>query len=341
MDTKTLPIWKTVESPIVSLNQSHVEMFSLLALFLLTLLALLITRRRQALRHVVQGLSILVFFYVVYSCLGVFGMIRNTIHGVTLLGTVFTESFFWMSLPVVVMAFSLTTAPYFCGWICPTGTFQEWTAALRRSLSRLIFRGKEPGQRVRARALPLILIGLFFGVFLALVLWLGGTKRFFVEDSSLYWAASLVLLVFLVLASLVDDQAIRAFRAVSFALILFSALMKSMIVSPVHFAFADVNDPASMLTTLVLIIASLFVSRAWCRYACPWGFVMASIHRVSRLKIRANERCTRCGQCNQHCKVEAIALGEARTGQCQFCLVCVDKCPEHALEVVDDWQRRH
>ncbi len=340
MDAKTLPIWKTVESPIVSLDESHVEMFSLLALFLFTLLALLIHKRRQALRHVVQGLSVLVFFYVVYSCLGVFGMIRNTIHGVTLLGTVFTESFFWMSLPVVVLAFTLTTGPYFCGWICPTGTFQEWTASLRRSLSRLIFRGKEPGQRVRARALGLLLIALFFVGFLATILWMGGTKRFYVEDSSLYWGASLILLTFLVLGSIVDDQAIRVFRALSFVIILISALMKSMIVSPVHFAFADVNDPASMLTTLVLVVASLFVSRAWCRYACPWGFLMASLHRISRLQIRKNASCTGCGKCNDECQVEAVARGEVRRAQCQFCLACVDRCPEKALEVVDDWHQR-
>jgi polyferredoxin len=238
------------------------------------------------------------------------------------------------------MAFSLTTGPYFCGWICPTGTFQEWAAAGRMTLSTLIFRGNPPRPRVQTRLFGLLFVLLFFIGFIAQVLWLGSTKRFYVEDSSLYWAASLILLVFLVLASFVDDRAIRALRVLSFVIILVSALLKSMIVSPVHFAFADVNDPASMLTTLVLVVASLFVSRAWCRYVCPWGFVMGCIHRISRLGIRSDARCTRCGTCNRLCKVEAVDQGTVRRAECQFCLVCVDKCPQSALEVVDEWHRR-
>ena len=100
MDSAALPLWKALDAPLLSLNESHVELFSLLCLFLLTLVALIApSPRRQWLRHRVQTISILVFFYIVYSCLGVFGMIRNFLHGTTLIGTVFTESFFWMSLP--------------------------------------------------------------------------------------------------------------------------------------------------------------------------------------------------------------------------------------------------
>ncbi|NMB74468.1 MAG: 4Fe-4S binding protein [Myxococcales bacterium] len=336
MDTNYLPLWKTLESPLVALDESHVELFSVLALFLLTLLVLNVRRHRQGVRHLVQGLAILVFFYIVYSCLGVFGMIRNTLHGITLIGTVFTESFFWMSLPVVVLSFALMSGPFFCGWICPTGTLQEIMVILRENLGRL-------GARVRLRPGPAtrnVLLFLFFAGFMLLVFWMGSTRQFYVEDSSLYWGASLFLLLFLVLSGVVRDEAIRGLRAASFWIIVISALLRTTIVSPVHFAFADVRDPASALTTLVLMVASLFLARAWCRYICPWGYLMGLIHRRSRLRVQAEGECRDCGVCARVCRVGAIQAGRVRLDQCQFCLACVDRCPQGRMKVVDTWQAK-
>jgi len=337
----SLPLWKVLEAPLISLNDSHVELFSLLVLFLLTLVALVAgSKYRQWIRHLVQAVSVLVFFYIVYSCLGVFGMVRNSLYGVTLIGTVFTEAFFWVSLPLVVIAFTITTGPYFCGWICPTGTFQELTGAIREHLVKRVRRARKEKHQVRPSALNLVLLGLFFAGFMALVVWIGSTKRFYVEDSSLYWGGSLILLVYLVITRAVDDAAIRVLRGVSFFLIFGSALLKTAIISPVHFAFANVEDPASALTTFVLIVASIFLSRAWCRYVCPWGYVMGCLHRVSRLRIQAKEECNQCGMCQKTCRVDAIKNGKVSLADCQFCMACVDKCPQGALEVVDVWKKR-
>ncbi len=339
MEGNQLPLWKVLEAPLLSLDESYVELFSLLCLFLLSL-AVLVSRgsRRQWLRHLVQAVSVLVFFFIVYSCLGVFGMIRNTVHGLGLIGSVFSESFFWISLPLVVIAFTITTGPYFCGWICPTGSFQELTAFLRERLDRALIR---PGARKgRPGVLRLLLLALFFIGFLALVFWMGSARRFYVEDCSLFWGAALFMLIFLVLSRAVDDEAIRVLRGLSFAIILTSALLKTAIISPVHFAFANVNDPASALTTLVVVVASLFVSRAWCRYVCPWGYLMGRLHRVSRLRIEASGDCRTCGSCEKTCRAGAIRKGQVSIGDCQFCLACVDRCPQGALEVVDVWRGR-
>jgi polyferredoxin len=294
---------------------------------------------RQWIRHLVQTLSVLVFFYIVYSCLGVFGMIRNVMHGTTLIGTIFTESFFWMSLPLTVIAFSITSGPYFCGWICPTGTFQELVASIRERISNKLNPKNNEIHKVKLSKTNLILLATFFIGFLGLVFWLGSTKEFYVEDSSLHWAAALILLVFLVVTRNIDDAAIRGIRGISFIIIVVSALLKTAIISPVHFAFADVSDPASALTTLVLVVASLFISRAWCRYICPWGYLMGCLHRVSRLKVVASTDCNQCGQCEQSCRVGAIRNGKVETAECQFCLKCIDNCPTSALEIVDVWKK--
>ncbi len=257
MQRNPLPLWKALEQPVFSLDGSHVELFSILFLLMMTVVVMAVRRHRQAIRHLTQVISLVLFFFVVFSCLGVFGMIRNTIHGISLIGTVHTESFFWMSLPVCVLAFSLTTGPFFCGWICPTGTIQELFTMLREAVTRR--------RTLRPGPLSLGLIGLFLGGFLYLVFAVSEDRRLFLEDSSLYWAGASVVIVFLVLVGLADDRPTRHLRWLSFGSIVLSALFKTVITSPVHFAFVDVFDPASAITTLVLAVASIFIGRAWCR----------------------------------------------------------------------------
>ena len=341
MNQAAMPLWKTVEQPLLSLSASHVELFSILALFLLSTMALVAPRSgRQWVRHVVQAASVAVFVFVVYSCLGVFGMIRNTIYGTELIGQVYTESFFWLSLPVTVMAFSISTGPFFCGWICPTGTFQEITSAAGEWVRGHWRRRTGSRGRKRGGLAGSLLLAVLFAGFLVVVFRLGATRRFYVEDSSLFWAAALVVLVWLVSRRLADDRAIRALRTASFFAILASALLHTAIISPMHFAFAQVDDPASMLSTAVLVVAALFVSRAWCRYLCPWGYLMGCLHRVSRLRVEATGACNGCGGCEDVCRVGAISNGRVDRNFCQLCMACVDHCPQRALELVDAWKKR-
>jgi len=175
--------------------------------------------------------------------------------------------------------------------------------------------------------------------FLYLVFTVSEERKLFTEDSSLYWAASIIVISFLVLTGLADDVATRKLRWVSFTSILLSSIFKTIITSPVHFAFVDVLDPASAITTLILAVASLFIGRAWCRYVCPWGLLMSLLHRLSRLRIQLVNptSCTGCDACTEACRVGAVVRGRVRTEHCQFCFACIDACPQGGIQLVDDW----
>jgi len=150
------------------------------------------------------------------------------------------------------------------------------------------------------------------------------------------------LLPLLVLTGAASDLAPRSLRWVSLGSILFSAVSRITITSPVHFAFVDVADPASAITTLVLAVASLFIARAWCRYLCPWGLVMSITHRFSRLRFEVDPSdCTQCGLCVSACRVGAVEIGRIRSEHCQFCYACVDVCHRGGIIVVDHWQPGH
>jgi len=332
MQPERAPLGKVFNVPFLSLDGTSVEMASLLFLFLMVIVISNVNRHRQWIRRAVQLVSFLVFFYVVYSCLGVFGMIRNGLFGLTLVGSAYSESFYWLALPFVIIAVTLLHGPVFCGWICPTGSMQDISGWIRKRLPR------RPSGLSRMEIVGIAAASLGF---IVLLVWLGVRKKLFVEDSSLHWAAMLLLLCCLVLAGVIDDVPSRKLRIFSLAAIFFTAVSHMVVTSPVHFAFTARDDPASALTTLVILVAGTFVLRSWCRYLCPWGHVMGFLHRFSRVRILVNpSKCTRCGVCDTTCDVAAIEKGVIRTSHCQFCYSCVDHCANSALTVVDVWALR-
>ncbi|MBI5508444.1 MAG: 4Fe-4S binding protein [Deltaproteobacteria bacterium] len=331
MQPERLPFSKIFDSPFISLDETSIEMASILFLFLAVVLIANVERRRQLIRHAVQVASFLVFYYFVYSCLGVFGMIRNGLYGMTLLGTVYSESFYWLALPATVIAVTLLMGPVFCSWICPTGTIQEAAGWARRRVLP---------KRAASGRLSLALLGVFLAAFIAITVHASLSKEMFIEDSSLHWAAALLLLCYLVVLGVVDDLPIRTLRLFSVLAILVTAVSHVNITSPMHFAFTARNDPASQTSTLVILLASMVVARSWCRYLCPWGYVMSVLHRLSRVKIaKAHDRCSGCHDCLGVCDVDAVTADGVRHEHCQLCYACIDGCKTGALTLVDVWQR--
>ena len=330
MQPERLPFSKIFDSPFISLDETSVEMASILFLILAVILITNVQRHRQTIRHIVQVASFAVFYYFIYSCLGVFGMIRNGLYGVTLLGTVYSESFYWLALPATIVAVTLLMGTVFCGWICPTGTIQEASAILRRRLLP---------NRFLAGRLRLALLGVFLTIFVGVSIQESLTKEMFIEDSSLHWAAALILLCYLVVLGVIDDLPTRTLRLVSVLAIFVTAVSHVNITSPMHFAFTARNDPSSEISTIIIILASMVVARAWCRYLCPWGYIMSALHRFSRVKIVRDTRlCSSCHNCISVCDVAAMTPDGVRHEHCQFCYACIDRCTTGALAVVDVWQ---
>ncbi len=90
------------------------------------------------------------------------------------------------------------------------------------------------------------------------------------------------------------------------------------------------------LIALVAIVASLFVERAWCRYACPLGGAISLLGNFSLLRIRRTDSaCKGCAVCDRPCPVKlSVATADTISGNCIGCLACVDACPRPgALEV--------
>jgi len=329
---------KFVEDALLGLEGSYVELLTILALGLLAVIPVLIpVKHRQGWRHVNQILGIIIFIFVVFTCLGVFGMIRNFLRGFSEIGRENIVALYYCSVPVTILVTSMIFGPSFCGWICPTGALQEFTGFLTRKWTQGLRKAGYPFSGWQL-ALALAVVGVF-------LLWmyrLSATRMFFVEDSSIYWSEVLILLLLILVFRMKQwDTRLRRLRVVSFVIILAGAIMNLKITSPVHFGFAKVYDPASFLSTVMVVLATLAVPRIWCRYLCPWRCVIswAGKHSVRAIEFDAS-KCTQCDVCTDYCEVSAVTTGIVNTKECHMCFSCVDRCPTQAFTVTYDWTRR-
>ena len=86
-------------------------------------------------------------------------------------------------------------------------------------------------------------------------------------------------------------------------------------------------------------------NRVWCRFFCPLRAWMEELSkRLSRIAIRADDRCIGCEQCSVHCQmgIDVMKFAQRRldlTNQnsaCIQCGICVEVCPMQVLTVAAD-----
>jgi len=328
---------KLVDQALTGLEGSYVELLTVLSLGLLAVIPVVVpVKRRQFYRHLNQIFGICIFVFVVFTCLGVFGMIRNFHRGINEIGRENIIALYYCSVPVTVLVTSMLFGPSFCGWICPTGALQEFSYLILKGFHR---KRKRDGYPYSRKMLALVLsVAVVFMLWMA---YLSATRVFFVEDASIYWSEILVILLFVLLWKMREwDGKLRRLRVLSFWVIVASAVAALRITSPVHFGFSKVYDPASVLATVMVFLAALAVPHVWCRYLCPWreAIAWAARHSVRRL-VTDFDKCIHCGKCTEVCGVDAVVEGRIDHHECHFCFRCVDACPTGAIEVRDQWRR--
>lgn len=102
--------------------------------------------------------------------------------------------------------------------------------------------------------------------------------------------------------------------------------------------------PGAAIFLGVLVIASIFVPNAWCRYLCPYGALMGLAALLSPAKIRREKAaCIDCAKCARVCPshLPVDKLVQIRSAECIGCMECVAVCPaEGALALTFAGPRR-
>lgn len=84
------------------------------------------------------------------------------------------------------------------------------------------------------------------------------------------------------------------------------------------------------MVILVLVVCSILVKNAWCRYLCPYGALLGLVSMAGVTRIRRNpDACIDCAKCAKACPslLPVDRLLTVKSPECTGCLECVAVCP--------------
>jgi polyferredoxin len=202
---------------------------------------------------------------------------------------------------VIILVAALVTALLarnaFCGWLCPFGFIQDMISSFSAFVQKRVPAVRKTVKILKTRGARLAVLDRYLR---------------FLKYGVLAWA---------VLGAAV--YGFMVFRDVDPWAGLWNLLELSLTLGTIVLA--------------IVLIASLFVERPWCRYACPLGAATGLVSKLSPFYLkREAEACKACAICTTACPM-GLPVHTATTIKsvdCIGCLECVDVCPrEGALEL--------
>ena len=83
------------------------------------------------------------------------------------------------------------------------------------------------------------------------------------------------------------------------------------------------------LLLVTIVIGCVFIFRLFCRFICPLGALYGLFNKISLFGITVEpHKCTECGLCINHCKLDVLQVGDR---ECISCGDCMSVCPTNAI----------
>jgi ferredoxin len=113
-------------------------------------------------------------------------------------------------------------------------------------------------------------------------------------------------------------------------------------IDPFGYLFNRSGSLTALILLIMVLATSLFISRFWCRFLCPYGALLGILNKDLGL-IRqglglglvspaiAEQSCKKCGKCARNCPVDAISSSCIDTAECINCGECLRQCKLKAV----------
>jgi polyferredoxin len=200
-------------------------------------------------------------------------------------------------LLVAVLGIGFLFRSAFCGWVCPLGFLQDMISGLTAAILKRFPKARRGMKSFKLRFSRLAFLDRYLR---------------FLKYAILIWSVT---------------------GAAVFGVMVFRDYDPwATLLNIAEFSFT----PGAIVLGIMLI-ASIFVERPWCRYACPLGAASGILGKFSPVYLkRESEACKVCQICTKACPM-GLPVHTATTitsADCIGCLECVGACPrEGALEL--------
>ena len=199
---------------------------------------------------------------------------------------------------LILLVPTLFLGRFFCNWICPLGTLQQFVAWTFRRVT-----GKEAAEANRYR-----------------------------RSQELKYAILVAMLAAAAFGSLqigVLDPIAAIFRS-------FTAAVIPAVSGPAQRFTGDPRLYRGAwfigFLFLALVTISLIQPRFFCRVLCPLGALLGVLSRFSWWRIERDPvRCNGCNRCKLNCEGACDPHGALRKSECFVCFNCIEDCPEGAI----------
>jgi len=230
---------------------------------------------------------------------------------------------------LLILLPTLFLGRFFCGWICPMGTLQHFVGNMpseaKRGKQRIESNRYKRWQTVKYVVLIAGLVAASFGSMA--IGWLDPFSLL-VRSFGLVILPAFNFAVRAVFTPMENSHVaiIKATGGFTHAVLQFLILDFRQ----AHFAQGLLLG----VLFVVILAASLRVTRLWCRSICPLGALLGAVSRWSVLGLHKDpESCNKCNKCLMHCQGGDDPIGGVpwRKAECLMCMNCVGSCPHDSL----------
>jgi polyferredoxin len=230
---------------------------------------------------------------------------------------------------LVILIPTMFLGRFFCGWICPMGTLQHLVGAqpseAKRGKARL---ESNRYKRWQTSKYMLLLGGLIAALCGSSLLGLFDPFSLLVRSVGLSLMPAWNLAARAVLTPM--EQSHTAWIKVTG-----HALHRGMQTTVLDYRQPHFAQSVFLgILFLLILAASLRVTRLWCRALCPLGALLGSVSRWSILGLHKDAgACNHCNRCLLNCQGGDDPIGGVpwRKSECLMCMNCVGICSQHSL----------
>ena len=91
----------------------------------------------------------------------------------------------------------------------------------------------------------------------------------------------------------------------------------------------------------IILLASVFIHRPFCKYLCPLGAFYGLFSKVSLWRmVLDQDKCINCGKCERACPMNVAVRKDINVPECIRCGRCKKVCPTSAIRTVYGFRER-